>query len=213
MMNLINQAQQMVERYIKENRPEPAIHKENVAHPPPTNSAEIIGGIQQSAMEKAVNAIFTYYQYGLENIHQRSHGIGRIHYRTTLRKITAAVVSLEKSANSNPNDKIVHLLQFVRSFSDAIHLSQVFDPNSSHMNTIAYRHYYNGSRLLDLSIKNGLFTEFSTKNRRTLNTTQLIAAQEEMKIVLMRYPQSKWVAEAAIKMQLLLCFKEAYDLF
>lgn len=165
------------------------------------------------SVDEIHEAIYLYYQYGLENVHQRTVGVGRFRYREALRKLKTGTVRLGETLPklSNP-----HTLQAYRAFHafseiflENIQLDRYYVPSPDQVEAGGYRHYLNASRTLDLAIRD-LFCSELAAGRRTRHYTSdhLKVVETELMTVVTRYSSCTWVTETLIKIELLSRFVE-----
>lgn len=178
---------------------------------PDTTATEDPPAARQTA-SRAVNAIrdaiYLYYQYGLENVHQRTAGTGRFRYREALRKLKAGTTLLGETLPELTNPHTVSAYRAFHAFSviflENIQMDRYYVPSPDRIEAEGYRHYLNASRTLDLAIRD-LFCSELAVGRRTRNYTSdnLKIIETELMAVLTRYSSCSWVAETLIKIELL----------
>lgn len=158
-----------------------------------------------SVANSVLEGIFIYYQYGLENPFAREHGVPRFRYRLALKKIAAGIGQLERltSPNSVDTETLETFCSFAIAFLQCMRLNRTHDPSRSREETIAYRHYRNGSQMLDETIRVLLFRDELAPTGRRAAPHSLPVAQAAFMKVLTEHAGSSWVTEAAIKSYLL----------
>jgi len=159
---------------------------------------------------RVLDGVFTYYQYGLENPHQRRSGTPRMRYRQAVRRIEQALPQLEQLRVPNPVDE--ETLQKFRVFTVAFHqcmkIDRTFAPTSSRNEHKAYHRYREGSRALDAAIRRTFFrSELSSPGELASPQSLAVGLNEFMQIVT-RHSDSSWITETAMKLCLLDAFKE-----
>ena len=224
MMNMINEAYQILVEHVYErsatsqratskatSAPSPA------APPYPTTilqerpfvvSREYIG-----LFDSILDAVFLYYQYSLENIHMRLQGVGRVHYKSAIRNLTAGIVRLETKLTQTSNNSVVPngvtiFLDFARAFLDTIRIERYFTPTGSSYDTQVQRHYQYASAKLDSAIKHFFFHELNTRGRRFYDGATLEISNHEFMIIRTNFSESSWITETNIKIHLLNCFQK-----
>ncbi len=166
---------------------------------PPRIYAEL-----QKAWEKIENGIHLFYTYGLENPHIRQEGPFHIKFVLAQKQIKQGRKILEQWEHQPilPEDREELSLQksFCEAFLQNMRIQKTFVADGS-IHHKAYKHYYNGSRLLDAFIKKVLFPE--DYSNVILPPKCATLCQQELLTVLLHYHQSTWVGEATIKLAVL----------
>jgi len=110
------------------------------------------------AMNQVLDGVYMFYQYGLENPHMRRSGVRRMRYRDSIRTLKGGIARLEGLEKSSlvPGDLLV-FINFSRAFLQNMLLDRYFTPSSDGVENIAYRHYREGSEMLDSAIKQVFF--------------------------------------------------------
>jgi len=161
----------------------------------------------QRAWQKIENGIHLFYTYGLENPHIRQEGPFHIKFVLAQKQINQGKKILEEWEHEPllPEDREELFLQ--KSFSEAflqnMRIQKTFVADGS-IHHKAYKHYYNGSRLLDGFLKKLLFPE--DYSNLILPPKCSTLCQQELLTVLLHYHESTWVGEATIKLALLESF-------
>ena len=158
---------------------------------------------------RVLEGVFTYYQYGLENPHQRRTGTPRQRYRQAVRRIAAALEQLESLRVPNPVDG--ETLQTFRAFSQAffhaMQIDRAYSPVGSSDEHRAYRRYSEGSRSLDVAIRRSFFREEFSHRREIASPQSLAVSLNEFMAVVTHHGASSWVTETAVKLRLLDSFQ------
>jgi len=161
---------------------------------------ELFAAVANSILE----GIFIYYQYGLENVFVRQHGVPRFRYRVAIRKVATGVSQLERLQSPNTID--AETLEIFTSFSVAflqcMRMTRSHNPSAGARESAAYRHYEAGSRLLDQAIQRLLFCDELPSTRRMAAPHSLAVSHAELMKVLTEHGESSWVSESAIKVYL-----------
>jgi hypothetical protein len=199
MMILLNEAHNIAERCISLRQ-----KKHESSSPPP----ELLRRVQTTfyaARENILEGMHLYYVFNLENIHLRAEGTRRYRYNTARRTIQKGLVQMEKLiSHSAPQGKLynhIRLFQaFGKSFYGSMIITKISAPDGS-INYKAYRHYHNGSAILDALIRRQFFPEDFPQ--RDLTPKSMILCEQELLLVLTTYRQSIWLPETIIKLSLL----------
>lgn len=161
----------------------------------------------QRAWQKIENGIHLFYTYGLENPHIRQEGPFHIKFVLAQKQIKAGKKILERWEQERllPEDREELSLQksFCEAFLQNMRIQKIFIADGS-IHHKSYKHYYNGSRLLDGFLKKILFPEDYSNLILPPKCTTL--CEQELLTVLLHYQQSMWVGEATIKLALLESF-------
>lgn len=153
----------------------------------------------------AIDGIYVFYQYGLENVHLRDQGTWRLRYRGAVRRVETAVQHLSRL--EAPNDLDAETLAactgFASAFKQSMRISQTQSPAPSRYETEAYRLYRSGTEQLDELIKRALFAgELDLKMRPAAPHASVVIHEAFMGIIA-RYSESSWVSQAVVKLCLL----------
>ena len=158
----------------------------------------------QRAWLRIENGIHLFYTYGLENPHIRQEGPFHIKFVLAQKQIKQGKKILERWEPEKllPEDREELTLQksFCEAFLQNMRIQKTFVADGS-IHHKAYKHYYNGSRLLDGFLKKILFPEDYPHLILPPKCTTL--CEQELLTVLLHYHQSMWVGEATIKLALL----------
>ncbi|MCX7787281.1 MAG: J domain-containing protein [Spirochaetes bacterium] len=161
----------------------------------------------QKAWQKIENGIHLFYTYGLENPHIRQEGPFHIKFILAQKQIKQGkkILELYEQKPLLPEDREELSLQksFCEAFLQNMRIQKTFVADGS-IHHKAYKHYYNGSRLLDGFLKKILFPE--DYSNLILPPKCSTLCQQELLTVLLHYHQSTWVGEATIKLALLESF-------
>ena len=151
-----------------------------------------------------LEALYTYYAYGLENIPLRSEGNLRLRFTTaknTLRKGLGIFASLEsRPAPPDLKTRAALYQAFGGAFQQNMNISRILVPDGSEDHK-AYRHYRNGSLILDSLIKKRFFPKDFTVT--DLGPKSASLCEQELFLVITDYRLSVWMPEAVIKLSLL----------
>ncbi len=158
---------------------------------------------------RVLDGVFTYYQYGLENPHQRRAGTPRIRYRGAVRRITDALAQLERLRVPNPVDgeTLEIFTGFTRAFLQCMQIDRAFAPTSSRDEHGAYRRYREGSRALDAAIRRAFFRHELSPHGELASPQSLAVSLNEYMAVVTNHKTSSWVTETAVKLCLLDAFQ------
>jgi hypothetical protein len=154
---------------------------------------------------RVVDGMFTYFQYGLTNPHQRTSGTPRLRYRQALKLMYAAVARLKAIDAPNPVDTETStvFIRFAESFLECIQIHRVLSPSSPKQERLAYSHYREGSESLNNAIRRGFFREELSRPHELASPQSLSVSLNEFMAVLTRFRDTSWVVETVIKLQLL----------
>lgn len=154
---------------------------------------------------RVVDGMFTYFQYGLTNPHQRTSGTPRLRYRQALKLMYAAIGRLKAIDAPNPIDDETSrvFVRFAESFIECIQIQRVLSPSSPKQERLAYNHYRHGSESLDNAIRRGFFREELSGPRELASPQSLSVSLNEFMAVLTRFRDTSWVVETVVKLQLL----------
>ena len=163
------------------------------------------------AVEDLLDGVYTYYQYGLQNVHRRGEGVPRLRYRTALRHLKSAIRVLTEHTERygttlRRDEDVTKLSAFARSFLQNMLIEKYYIPSSSTSELKAYRHYRTGSDHLDRAIQCTLFSEELRPGGTRNHAGSLYVSQHELMTVLVKFTESTWVPEAMIKLHLVDAF-------
>ena len=166
------------------------------------------------AMNQVLDGVYMFYQYGLENPHMRRSGVRRLRYRDSIKALKNGIARLEGLENSSlvPGDLVV-FINFSRAFLQNMLLDRYFTPSSDGVENIAYRHYREGSELLDSAIKQVFFGDLLSYPARGSIGQSIEISNREFMNVLTRYYSTGWVAETVMKVYLLDLLGKVIDVF
>lgn len=167
-------------------------------------------------VSQVLRGVYTYYQYGLENIYLRGEGVRRFRYTDSLSYVEDGILNLEDLRSYHGTDSERNNLQIFTDFSKAFFKNMLIHscavPVQREIDRIAYRHYSRGSEYLDYAIKGALFGDLLIQVRNGSYSLKLSLSYEEFMIVLTRYHMSNWVAETVLKLHLWELFKKVIRL-
>ena len=154
---------------------------------------------------RVVDGMFTYFQYGLTNPHQRTSGTPRLRYRQALKLMYAAVARLKAidAPNRIDSETATVFIRFAESFIDCIQIHRVLSPSSPKRERLAYNHYRDGSESLDNAIRRGFFREELSRPNELASPQSLSVSMNEFMAVLPRFRDTSWVVEPVVNLQLL----------
>jgi hypothetical protein len=160
--------------------------------------------------ENLLDGVYRYYQYGLENMHLRTQGSFRTHYRKALRSVEQAVSALEqritKARASHDIRTAVAVLEFAGCFLECMQLERHFTPNANSRHVRAYRKYRNAVELLDAYIRSTLFPELNSSTRRAIVGGPGLCEQDLL-FVVCHHADSGWNDYAVLRLRLLEVFQ------
>jgi len=162
------------------------------------------------AVNTVLDGIYTYYQYGLENVMIRNEGVRKFRYRDCLRSMEKGIESLEMlkvSALSEPKRvRLEVFINFSRAFFQNALIDTHFTPIGPGADITAQRHYRNGSEHLDYAIKDALFGDELIQVRNGTYSERMTLSKKELMTVVTRYTGSICIAETLMKLHLLTVF-------
>jgi hypothetical protein len=158
---------------------------------------------------RVLDGMFTYYQYGLQNPHQRHSGTPRMRYRQAVRRMSDALGQLEQLRVPNPIDAetLETFRAFARAFLECMQLDRTHNASSSAEEHKAYRRYYEGSRALDAAIRRAFFRTELCSPREPASPQNLAVSHNELMTVVTRFKTTSWVKETAMKLYLVDAFR------
>ncbi len=156
-----------------------------------------------------LDGMYRYYQYGLENIHLRSQGSFRSHFRKSLKTLKKSIDDMERRITGHAGRydvrKAVTILEFASCFSECIQLERYYTPAANAAHARAYRKYRNASELLDAYIRSRLFPELNSTTRRPpLGGPGL--CEQDLLFVICHHHDSGWGDYSVMKLRLLEVF-------
>lgn len=162
------------------------------------------------AADTVLNGIYTYYQYGLQNVYLRHEGVRRFRYRTAVKKVRDGLARLKQIEPLQVSDirraRFAAFGEFATAFLHSMLVDKYHHPADGKGESSAYRHYRNGSDSLDTVIFSELFDEGTAMPRGTSVAGSLKISYHELMTVLVKHSKSDWVPETIIKLQLLDAF-------
>ncbi len=162
-----------------------------------------------SIANRVLDGVFTYYQYGLQNPHQRQTGTPRIRYRQAVRRMSDALDQLDRLRVPNPIDAetLKTFRAFGRAFLECVRMDRTYNASSSTEEHKAYRRYYEGSRALDAAIRRAFFRTELSSARELASPQSLAVSHNEFMAVVTRFKTSTWAKETAMKLYLVDAFR------
>ncbi len=160
------------------------------------------------AADTILSGIYTYYQYGLQNVYLRHEGVRRFRYRTAVKRVRDGLAQLKQIEQLQVSDgrhaRLVAFTQFATAFLHSMLIDKYHHPADGESS--AYRHYRAGSESLDNVICDELFDELSAMHVQTSVAGSLKISYHELMTVLVKHSSSDWIPETIIKLQLLDAF-------
>jgi hypothetical protein len=167
-------------------------------------------------MNRVLDGIYTYYQYGLENVKLRYQGVRRLRFRDALKDVQEGIDSLERLGDFPKSVGASGRLQLFTDFSKAFFQGMLIDnyiaPIGKPAEQVAYRHFRNGSEHLDYAIKDVFFGDQLIQVRRGSYAERLRMSRDELMIVVSRYFNAGCASEAMVKIYLLEVFSKVVQL-
>ena len=168
------------------------------------------------AINKVLDGIYTYYQYGLNNVPLRYEGVRRFRYRDALGSLEEGISQLEALQVSSLTDfdrvKLRTFTDFAKAFFQNMHIEVFYTPSTDPVEERAYWHYYNGSMHLDYAIKDAFFGDELIQVRDGSYADKMELSNKELMTVIARYNQSGYISETLLKAYLLETFTRVVNL-
>jgi len=159
-----------------------------------------------------LDGIYTYYQYGLENVRLRYEGVKKFRFRDSVRDMQDGIDSLENLQTLPKSEGATGRLQLFTDFSKAFLQNMLIDnytaPLGQPIEQIAYRHFRSGSSHLDYAIKDAFFGDELVPVRSGSYTQKMKLSRRELMVVVSKYYNSGCVSEALLKIYLLEVFSK-----
>ena len=159
-----------------------------------------------------LDGIYTYYQYGLENVRLRYEGVRKFRFRDSVRDMQDGIDNLENLQTLPKSESATGRLQLFTDFSKAFLQNMLIDnytaPLGQPIEQIAYRHFRNGSSHLDYAIKDAFFGDELVPVRSGSYTQKMKLCRLELMAVVSKYYNSGCVSEALLKIYLLEVFSK-----
>jgi hypothetical protein len=194
----------------------PADHKRTAKTQTKTRTPTRYQTLFIRCMNRVLDGVYTYYQYGLENVKLRYEGVRRFRFRDSIRDLQEGIESLEALKSYPKSEGASGRLQLFTDFSKAFLQSALIDnyipPVGEPSERVAYRHFRNGSAHLDYAIKDALFGDQLIQVRSGSYGEKLRMSREELMLVVSRYYNSGCFSEAMIKIYLLEVFSKVVQL-
>jgi len=156
--------------------------------------------------DEVIEALYLYYQYGLENLHLRNEGNLRFRHRSALKKLLKAAEKLNKltSLDLSAREKLEleGYLQFSLAFLRCAKGGVVFMPSLGNYETKAHRHYDHAGKILDNAVKRAFFDDYFPTPSNALSQETLALCEQELLIVRGGYAESRYFEDAGYKLRL-----------
>lgn len=153
------------------------------------------------------SAMEMYYQYGLDRIPLRHEGTRRNRYYSSIRKMKQGFALLKPLENSNmtreEEEELDIFVHFIRYFYKNIHIYCIRPANSTIFEKKAFRHYTQGSLLVDSIIKEIMFKDFIEPYKRGRLAENIKLAEAELNTVIIDFSKAICLRETEIKKELL----------
>jgi curved DNA-binding protein CbpA len=164
------------------------------------------------SIRQVLDGIYTYYQYGLENVKLRYEGVRKFRFRDAVRDVQDGMKKLEELKNLPKSDAAAGRLQIFTDFSRAFLQNMLIDnytaPIGQPVEQIAYRHFRDGSAHLDYAIKDALFGDELLPVRSGSYAQKMTQCREQFMFVVSKYYNAGCVSEALLKIYLLEVFSK-----
>jgi hypothetical protein len=168
------------------------------------------------AFNMVLDAVYLYYQYGLENVHLRKQGVRKFRYRDAVKNMKSAIDSLEAlrpiAAAGARSENLETIIDFSKGFLQNMFIDRPFVPTANPTEAHAHRHYKEGSSLLDYAIKDALFGDRLIQVRSGSYYSKISQGYQELTRVIVKYYKSSWISETIIKIYLLEVFTKVIKL-
>jgi len=168
------------------------------------------------SVTRVLDGVYTYYQYGLENVRLRGEGVRAFRFRDALRYLREGLASLKQLEGLASSDTGAVKLQVFTDFTELFIQNTRIDRHvASHPSSYesgAHRHYLAGGESLDYAIKDALFGDEMIQVRRGTCGQMLARGREELMTVIREYPRSSWVSQTLVKLALQGVFSRVLEL-
>jgi len=168
------------------------------------------------AVDRILDGMYLYYQYGLENVHLRHEGVRRFRYRSAVKQLKEGVAELRDLESllktEQETEQLKAFTDFSKAFLQNMLITKYYIPSRFTNDNKAYKHYANGSAHLDHAIKNRFFGELVRNSTGQTVAGGLNVSYHEFMTVLVRYAKSTWIPETVIKIYLLEVFTKVSKL-
>jgi hypothetical protein len=168
------------------------------------------------AFNLVLDAVYLYYQYGLENVHLRKEGVRKFRYRDAVKSMKAAIDALEAlipfAAAGMQSENLRTITDFSKGFLQNMFIDRPFVPTGNATEAYAHRHYKEGSSLLDYAIKDAFFGDRLIQVRTGSYYSKISKGYQELTRVIVKYYESSWISETIIKIYLLEVFTKVIKL-
>ena len=166
-----------------------------------------------SEYDRLLDQVFSFYSFGLENVHRRTEGSFRYRYRTIFKSLANVLVQFQELRTCNGSRIQRHQIQVVHSFAAAFYENLLIKPANHQVPSgneyKAYRLYRQGAETLDGAIRSRLFGgQFGGDEQYP---TALSTCGRALALVVTRYPRTQYTAETLIKLYLLETFSDLCD--
>jgi hypothetical protein len=128
----------------------------------------------KEAIDRVLKALYSYYQYGFENVYQRGEGAKKFRFRECVNGLKKGVDLLEalgletRLPDERKNLRI--FTDFAKAFLQNVLMDRFYTPSSDSVEANAYRHFRDGSESLDYAIKDVFFARGPTTRRSRRGT-------------------------------------------
>ncbi len=160
-----------------------------------------------AAVDDALQGFYTYYQFGLENVHLRHEGVRALRYHSSVRKVEDSLNRLKEIERYTPTEddrlNVVTFYNFALAFHESMLIDRKERPTGRSLEATAYRHYIRGSQLLDDATKEAFFEEFQKGPRTASTADRMQACTNEFMVVLTECLETTWITQTVIKLHLL----------
>jgi curved DNA-binding protein CbpA len=205
----LNEAYDIILKELVENTPtlKPTIPEYKNSSSSSSSDPHILENFRRSfriAQDEAMQGIYIYYNFGLDNIHRRQEGVFRQRFNSALNHLKKSIDSLAvlglKAPTEGQRRHLVLYSTFFRLFRENMLIKKLFVPDGS-LNHKAYRHYRMGSENLDDVLKSRLFPKDFNKNG--ISSKNFSLSEYEFMQVITQFKSSIWVPETVIKLMLI----------
>lgn len=200
MMTRLNSAYAVATEHLKTRR-------QPTPKPPPQTRNPEFDQVFPSYCDQVIEALYTYYQYGLDNLHLRKEGNLRFRYRSSLKKLLRAAEKLTQlkamQLSRREEHELAGYLGFAVAFLRCAKGGVVFIPSLGTFETKAHRHYEHATQLLDNAVKRAFFDTHFRTPPNALSRDSLATCEQELLILRGGYAESRYFEDAAHKLRLL----------
>jgi len=213
-MTELNLAYETVRAHLSSSFPDDDLSRSRAHSPSGETSVPRFSQVSKSAINSVLEGIFTYYQYGLENIGLRYEGVRRIRYRDALRYVRDGTNSLDglRAAAPGGSKRVAVFAEFAGAFFQNMCIERQFHPGGhSGPDMKGEACYRSASAHLDYAIKDGLFRDELVQVRNGTYREHMVMGRKEFMLLLTNYRDCECTREGLLKAYLLQSFARVIE--